>query len=201
MKSLHLIVGAFVALWLAPGHAQAQDVNQIVEKVCSKCHEMDGNSASPKYPKLAGQRKEYLLNQLNAFRDHSRKDADAHEHMWEVARSLNDESTVKLADYFSAQKPKRGTPGDPQLAAKGKAIFEFGVKTKNVPQCVLCHTKTAEGLGVFPRLAGQHAQYLVKQIKVFHTDDRPKYGVTMKAVVDRLSDAEAEQVAAYLQGL
>jgi len=162
---------------------------------------MDGNSTSPKFPKLAGQNKEYLLAQLKAFRDQSRKDADAHTYMWGISQLLDDTMTVKLVDYFSAQKPTRDTPGDAQLAAKGKVIYENGIESKKVPACVFCHGLRGVGIGIFPRLAGQHHQYLVQQIKVFHSDDRPNYARIMKSVVERLSEEEAEQVAAYLQGL
>jgi cytochrome c553 len=172
-----------------------------VVTVCSKCHGKDGNSTSPNFPKLAGQHKEYLLNQLKAFRNQSRKDPDAHTYMWGISQLLDDTKMVKLADYFSAQKPTRGTPGNAQLAAKGKVIFENGIESKKVPACVFCHTRNAEGIGIFPRLAGQHQQYLVQQIKVFHSDDRPVYARIMKSVVEKLSEEEAEQVAAFLQGL
>ncbi len=201
MKSMHLITGVLAALSLASAHAQEKDAKQTVVAVCSKCHGMDGNATSPIFPKLAGQHKEYLLAQLKAFRDQSRKDPDAHTYMWEVTRQLDDKIEVKLAEYFSAQKPARGTPGDAQLAAKGKVIYEHGVESKKVPACGFCHGQHAVGIAIFPRLAGQHHQYLVKQIKVFHGDDRPNYARRMKAVVEKLSEEEAEAVAAYLQGL
>lgn len=201
MKSIRLVVGVLAALSLASVRAQGEDVNQMVVTVCSKCHGMDGNSASPNFPKLAGQHKEYLIGQLKAFRDQSRKDPDAHTYMWGVSQQLNDPMMVKLVDYFSGQKPTRGTPGDAQSAAKGKVIFENGIEGKKVPACVLCHARNAVGIGIVPRLAGQHSRYLVQQIKVFHGDERPVYARIMKSAVERLSDEEAEQVATYLQGL
>lgn len=201
MKSMHLIAGVLAALSLASAHAQEKDAKQVVIAVCSNCHGMDGNATSPMFPKLAGQHKEYLLAQLNAFGDQSRKDPDAHTYMWEITRRLDDKMGVKLAEYFSAQKPTRGTPGDAQLAARGKVIYEHGVESKKVPACVFCHGQHAVGIGIFPRLAGQHHQYLAKQIKVFHGDDRPNNARIMKAVVERLSEEETEEVAAYLQGL
>ncbi len=201
MKSLRLLAPVFAFLSLASVHALGQDVKQLVATNCAKCHGLDGNPESPKYPKLAGQHKPYLLGQLKAFRDHSRKDPDAHSSMWEVSRQLNDDLDAKLAAYFSTQKPARGTPGDPKLAAKGKEIYERGIRSKNVPGCVLCHGRDGQGMSVFPRLAGQDAQYLLTQLKVFHTDDRPNLAVTMKPVVEKLSEHEAMQVAAYLQGL
>lgn len=201
MKSMTLIAGVLAALSLASVHAQGEDVNQMVVTVCSKCHGMDGNATSPKFPKLAGQHKEYLVAQLKAFRDQSRHDPDAHTSMMGISQLLDNEMVVKLGDYFSAQKPARGTPGDARLAAKGKVIYERGVEKTKVPACAFCHGDDAQGIAVFPRLAGQHAQYLVTQLKVFHTDDRPNLARTMKAVVQRLSEEEVEQVAAYLQGL
>ncbi len=169
--------------------------------VCSNCHGKDGNAILPNVPNLAGQHNEYLLAQLKSFRDQSRKNPDAHTYMWGISQLLDDKMTVKLADYFSAQKPTRGTPGDAQLAAKGKVIYERGIESTKVPACVFCHGLHAEGIGIFPRLAGQHQQYLVTQIRVFHSDDRPNNARIMKAVVEKLSLEEAKQVAAYLQGL
>ena len=196
-----LTAGVLSVLLLASLPAKGKDVNQVVVTVCSNCHGVDGNSIHPRYPNLAGQAKEYLTAQIKAFRDKSRKDPDAHAFMWEISRLVDDEQIVKLADYFSAQKPARGKPGDPQLAAKGKVIHERGVPSKNVPACAWCHRLDAQGTTVIPRLAGQHAEYLGAQIKEFHLASRPGLAVTMKAVVERLSDEEAKQVAAYLQGL
>ena len=201
MNSMRLIAGVLAAVSLASAHAQETDVKQMVVTVCSKCHEMDGNAILPNVPKLAGQPKQYLLAQLDAFRDRSRKDPDAHTYMWRISQLLDDNMRVKLADYFSAQKPTRGTPGDEQLAAKGKVIYERGMESTKVPACVFCHGLHGQGIGIFPRLAGQHAQYLVTQIRVFHSDDRPNNALIMKAVVERLSLEEAKAVAAYLQGL
>jgi cytochrome c553 len=201
MNSMRLIAGVLAALSLASAHAQETDAKQMVVAVCSNCHGMDGNAISPNVPKLAGQHKEYLLAQLKAYRDQSRKNQDAHTYMWGISQLLDDKMTVQLADYFSAQKPTRGTPGDAQLAAKGKVIYEHGVASTKVPACIFCHGPHAEGGETIPRLAGQHAQYLVTQIRVFHSDDRPNNALVMKAVVERISLEEAKQVAAYLQGL
>ncbi len=201
MKFIRLVLGALAALWLASVHAQGEDVATIVGTACAKCHGMDGNSTSPKIPKLAGQHKGYLLGQLKAYRDQSRKGADAHAYISGNSQKFDDTMLAKLVDHFAAQKQTRNAPGDAQLEAKGKAIFENGIASKKVPPCVLCHARGAAGMGIVPRLAGQHREYLVKQIKVFHSDDRPVYARIMKSVVKKLSDDEAEQVATYLQGL
>ncbi len=201
MNPMLLTAGVLSVLLLASLQAKGQDVKQVVVTICSNCHGVDGNSIHPRYPNLAGQAKEYLIDQLKAFRDKSRKDPDAHAFMWGIAQLIDAEQAVKLADYFSAQKPARGQPGDPQLAAQGKVIFERGVPSKKVPACAWCHREDAQGTAVIPRLAGQHAEYLEAQMKEFHLGSRPNLAMTMKAVVERLSDEEAKQVAAYIQGM
>lgn len=173
----------------------------LAVQVCSNCHGAEGNSLNPVFPRLAGQKKEYLLAQLKAFHDQTRKTAEAHDYMWGLTRNLDDKAIDELAEYFSAQRPAPGQPGDTGLAAKGKAIFEQGISARNVPACASCHGQHAEGNLIFPRLAGQHGSYLIKQIRVFHTDQRPNSGVIMQNVVTGLDDAEATSVAAYLQGL
>lgn len=200
MKLIRLILGTVAALWLAVP-AQGEDATGIVSTVCAKCHGIDGNSTSSKIPKLAGQHKGYLLGQLKDYRDQSRKGADAHAYISNARQKYDDVMLEKLVDYFAAQKLTRNAPGDAQLEAKGKAIFENGIPSKKVPSCVLCHARGAVGMGIVPRLAGQHREYLVKQIKVFHSDDRPVYARIMRSVVEKLTDEEAMHVATYLQGL
>ncbi len=133
MKFIRLVLGALAALWLASVHAQGEDVATIVGTACAKCHGMDGNSTSPKIPKLAGQHKGYLLGQLKAYRDQSRKGADAHAYISGNSQKFDDTMLAKLVDHFAAQKQTRNAPGEAQLEAKGKAIFENGIAGKKVP--------------------------------------------------------------------
>ncbi len=201
LKFGRVLTAVMTGLMLTGAQAQEQDVKKMVVDVCSNCHGVDGNATSPIFPKLAGQHKEYLLAQLKAFHDRTRKEADAHAYMWGLTRMLDNAMMEKLAAYFAAQKPTHGTAGDPQLAAKGRQIFENGIDGEQVPPCAQCHGKDAQGNQIFPRLAGQHHDYLVKQIRVFHSDDRPNNAVMMQAVVKGLTDQEADAVATYLQGL
>ena len=201
MMSMHWLAAAFTALALVAPYAQGQDANASVAASCSKCHGATGISVNPRYPNLAGQGREYLVGQLKSFRDKSRRDPDAHVFMWAVGKTLTDEQINKLADYFSSQKPAPGRPADAALAAQGKEIYERGIRNRGIPACGFCHGSQGQGTSQIPRLAGQHAGYVEAQIKVFHHDYRPGFSFTMKAVVEKLSDEEAKQVAAYLQGL
>ena len=80
------------------------------------------------------------------------------------------------------------------------AIFTGGIPSKNIPPCTTCHGPSGAGNEQFPRLAGQHADYISKQLLVFQrTDQRPE-GVVMKAVAHDLAPEDIQSVAAFLQG-
>jgi cytochrome c553 len=150
------------------------------------------------FPRLNAQTAEYLTAQLKGFREHARGETDARSYMWAIASQLDDATVKSLADYFSAQNAIPGAAGDPALMAAGQQIFEHGVPDKGVPACASCHGAQAQGAGQFPRLAGQHEAYLLRQIEVFKNGTRANAPV-MTAVAHTLSDEQAKAVAAYLQ--
>ena len=85
--------------------------------------------------------------------------------------------------------------------AAGKAIFEHGLPAQSVPPCSSCHGADGGGNANFPRLAGQHLDYLEKQLAVFQrTDERPE-GSVMKVVAHSLTPDNIKNVAAYLQSM
>ena len=91
--------------------------------------------------------------------------------------------------------------GKAERIAAGKLIFTGGVPGKGIPPCASCHGPEAEGKAAFPRLAGQHADYLVKQLTVFQrTNDRPE-GSVMKTVAHELTRENIVDVADFLQAM
>lgn len=173
----------------------------LAEQVCSNCHGIDGNSVSPNFPRLAAQQPAYVVEQLTGFRDQHRSDPAGFEYMWGLSRHLTDDQIKGLAAYFAAQPPAPNAPGKPALAARGADVFEHGVPAKEIPACATCHGPKAEGNAGFPRLAGQHADYIVKQLLVFQrTNERPE-GAVMKTVAHLLTHDNIVAVAEYLQGL
>ena len=83
----------------------------------------------------------------------------------------------------------------------GRSIFEGGLPAHNVPACSACHGNQGQGTAAAPRIAGQHLNYIVKQLIVFQrTDERPE-GAVMKAVAHELSADDVASVAAYAQSL
>ena len=170
----------------------------MAQQVCSACHGVDGNSISPNFPNLAGQTELYMISQLKEFRNHSRSDPAGFEYMWGLSRHLTDEQVSGLASYFSGQTLRPVQTGDVQVIA-GKKIFESGVPEKNIPACVSCHGDNGQGKDQTPRLAGQHADYLVKQLSVFQRTDKRPDGAVMKIIAHDLTEANKIDVAAYLQ--
>ena len=119
--------------------------------------------------------------------------------MWGFTH-LSEAQIDELAAYFSSQKAALGESGDQSLIGEGKAIFVSGLPDKGVAACVSCHGQHGEGMNQFPRLAGQHADYIVKQLLVFqsHVDQRPR-GEVMKAVCGNMSEQDMRAVAAFVE--
>jgi cytochrome c553 len=193
---LSLITISFMAPSL---QAQETDAGKFAAQVCASCHGPRGDSISPGFPKIAGQRAEYLENQLKAFRDRTRADPMAQAYMWGMTSQLSDDMVKKLAVFYSGQKPPPGKAVDPKLAQTGKAIYEGGIPGANVQACAACHGKDAEGNAVFPRLAGQHAEYLVKQLVLFKSSLREGSSAqVMHNISTGMSFEHMQTVAAYL---
>ena len=139
---------------------------------------------------------------MYGFKSHNRHDPDGFEYMWGLSRSLSDAQIKGLADYYASQTPvAQGIEGDRRRFDAGKLIYAAGVPAKTVPACAGCHGDRGQGMAAFPRLAGQHQDYLVKQLLVFQrTNQRPE-GAIMKTVVHDLTRQDIDDVAGYLQAL
>ena len=170
----------------------------LAEQVCSDCHGVTGNSINPTFPRLAGQQAWYLISELKEFRAHDRLDPEGFEYMWGISRSLTDAQIKELAAYFSAQKPGAGQPENTQLESAGKAIFSNGIPGEGVPACMACHGAEGAGSVAFPRIAGQHADYIIKQLNVFQRTDERSDATAMKVVAHNLKPEEMKAVAAYV---
>jgi cytochrome c553 len=171
----------------------------IAQQVCSACHGADGNSTSPEYPRLAGQQPEYLIAQIKGFNQHTRTDRLAQEVMAGMSRDLTEVQLSEMAVYFSRQKVKNDT-AKRDASDTGKSIYQKGLPEAGVVPCMVCHGVNAEGNSIFPRLAGQHQPYLVKQLHVFRdTHGRP--GTPMADVSKSITDADIQHLADYLSSL
>src|SRR6202035_4087013 len=173
-------LGMTLACAMLSGGLRAADVspdlgrsaNQLAETTCANCHGVSGRSTSPAFPNLAAQTVPYLQEQLHAFRNQTRADPDALSYMWGMASRLSDATIEAISAYYAAQAPSRAKTGDAKLIARGKQIFEEGVTSQGIPACATCHGPQARGNNIFPRLAGQHGDYLVRQALAIQSDLR-----------------------------
>jgi cytochrome c553 len=194
-----------ILLAAAVGPAGAQTDTAAIQKaaeekavnLCSTCHGPRGISTSPEFPILAAQRKGYLEAQIDAFRKKTRAERDAHDFMWGIAGNLDEAIIGGIAAYYAAQPPASGRHDDPALVAKGKELFDKGLSDRGIPACMSCHGANAEGVADFPRLAGQHAKYVVKQLNFIQTLVRS--APVMHGIVKDLSPTEIQALAAYVQ--
>ena len=177
--------------------ANKKTAEQIVTAVCVACHAQDGNSVISLNPKLAGQHPEYLEKQLTEFKSGKRANAV----MSGMAAALSPEDMKNLAAYFSSQKLTLGTAKTNGAGSLGEKIYRGGIAATNVPACAACHGPTGAGLPKqFPRMGGQHADYIQSQLKNFRTGERANAPMMM-TIATKMTDAEMAAVADYIQGL
>jgi cytochrome c553 len=165
--------------------------------VCASCHGADGNSGSPENPKLAGQHPEYLAKQLAEFKSGKRKNAV----MQGFAATLSDEDMRNIAAWASQQKAKPGFAKDKALVASGERIYKGGIADRNIAACAGCHSPSGAGIpSQYPRLAGQHADYIASSLKAYRDGGRTNNAI-MTGVAAKMNDREIKAVADYLAGL
>lgn len=192
-KLIAFTIGALLAT--ASAFAQ-QDPKALAGGVCSACHGPGGRSVSSVFPRLAGQQSAYMVLQLEAFRGHMRGDPNAQAYMWGMASQLSDDTIKGIADFYAAQPPVQEKVADPALLAEGDKIYNQGIAAQGVPACASCHGDKAQGAEAFPRLAGQHTDYLIAQLNGFQSGLRSNAPI-MLAVVRTLSPEQMKAVAVY----
>jgi cytochrome c553 len=177
----------------------ARSAQQLAATTCANCHGVSGRSTSPTFPNLAAQTAPYLQAQLHAFRDQTRADPDALAYMWGMASQLSDPTIEAISAYYAMQAAPPPKSGDEKLMARGKQIFEEGIAAQGIPACATCHGPQARGNNIFPRLAGQHAAYLVKQMLVIQSALRA--APVMHGVIKDLPQEQMRAVATYLESI
>ena len=171
----------------------------IVNQVCAGCHAVDGNSAAAANPKLAGLNSEYIYKQLTEFKSGARKNAI----MSGMVANLSQQDMLNLAAYYGAQQPKPATSKDQALALIGQKIYRGGVQGAGVPACASCHGAQGKGIPTqFPRLAGQHSDYVYSQLNAFRVGARANDAAKMmRSIAAKMTDADMKAVSSYIQGL
>jgi cytochrome c553 len=193
MKTL-LLCGA-VVVTIAGSDALAQTASNAQPPakvdVCAACHGADGNSTNPQYPNLAQQTARYLYLQLKDFKEGRRKDPL----MSPVAATLEQGDMLALADWFSKQKEKStGFKADP-------AKVDAGRKKADEVLCSMCHGGDFVGQNEIPREAGQHYEYVRKQLLDFKAKRRTNDAGNMTSVASTLSDEDIDNLAQFVANL
>ena len=168
---------------------------------CARCHGAGAiGPASRLVPVLHGQKAEYLTAALQAYATGNRSSGI----MQPLASDLDAESIAKLARYYAglaAPRPRAQADADLASLERGRLLATVGAPPGRVPACNACHGEA--GFATFPRLDGQHAPYLQRQLELWRrglnagTDN----GAIMAPIAARLTDAQIRDVSAYYASL
>jgi len=169
----------------------------IAKERCSACHGEDGNSVVPGFPKLAGQQASYLLREMKDYLAGKRSS----EIMQPALANLTEGELEGLAHHFAAQAPSAGEVTRPELLPLGKRIYLEGNAGNGVPACSGCHEDNGAGVGKFPRVAGQHAEYALEQLRQYASGQRNNGVRIMRTIAQRLSADESVAVVEYMSSL
>ena len=187
--------------WTGTVHAAGTvEAGQAKSATCMACHGMDGNSANPEWPALAGQHASYVVKQLKHFKAGERQNPL----MSPMAMILSDQDMEDLAAYFSSQKLRATGETEPSKLQLGQSIFRGGIPARGVPSCSGCHGPGGAGIAgaAFPQIGGQHAVYAAAQLRGYKSGSRATDpNSMMRTIASRLTDEEIDAVASYLQGM
>jgi cytochrome c553 len=203
MKKSRLFASVALALLLGATAAHAEGdpaAGKSKAAVCSACHGANGNSNNDQFPNLAGQNRTYIYQQLKHFKSGERQNAI----MAGQVANLSDQDMQDLAAYFSTLTMEVGAANE-DLADKGEHIYRGGIPAKGVPACSGCHGPAGYGNGpaAYPRISGQKAVYIAKQLKAYRSGERAGYAKAkiMQGVAHSLSDDEIQALSSYVSGL
>ncbi len=208
MNKLLLSLSALVVASVTTFSAQAQEIKGDAKSgekkiaMCIGCHGIQGYQASfpeiYKVPMISGQGAKYIVSALTAYQKGERK----HPSMRGIAASLTDQDMADLGAYYEAHGQVAGA------AAPGKAMEAGGRAAELVKKgaCVSCHgdnfSKPIDP--TYPKIAGQHKDYLFVALKAYKTDNNPNIGRSngvMAGIAKQFSNAELKELAGYVNSL
>jgi len=186
-------ITALVAFFAVSMTAHAQNVEAGKQKAeaCVACHGPNGNSQAGMFPVLAGQTDRYIYLQLKDYKEGRRKNAM----MSAIAAGLEKQDMLDLAAYFSQQKQARtGFKTEP-------ARVTAGAKKAEETLCAMCHLGGMKGQNEVPRLAGQHPDYIITQLKSFKARERTNDAGNMTSLAQTLSEEDMLNLAHWISNL
>ena len=172
-----------LAMTFVIGAALAGRAENLAVRNCTWCHGGAAQGYTPA-PRLAGQRYQYLENQLADFHAHTRDNPLSRQYMWGAAANLTPQSVRNLSMYFSTLSPQAADDGDREFVATGRTIYQEGMPDDNIVACVVCHG---------PRCGGRRPNSPTGRAAV-HLSEK-----TARAVGPRLSRRRRAADARYFQ--
>ncbi|MCA9599305.1 MAG: c-type cytochrome [Myxococcales bacterium] len=210
MQAIRLAVIVAAALVAATASAEGDPMaigKTLMEKgnakgatPCMTCHAADGaGTPGGVFPRVAGQRADYLERQLSDFASGKRDNAL----MKPIVAALSPSERSAAAAYFASLSGPSTAKAEPKLVARGEKIARFGLWGRDVPACESCHGPEGRGIGThFPPLAAQHPGYVEAQFKAFKDGTRKNDALAlMQGIAKRMSDDDVKAVAAYFASL
>jgi len=200
LKKILVITGFAVALSnLSMVHAAGDaEAGKAKSAVCAACHGVEGISAIPLNPNLAGQVPGYISSQLKAFQSGDRVNAV----MAAQVAGLTDEDMADLDAHYAAMAPKvtaSMTDEEKLLAEAGEAIYRGGFAERGISACMSCHGPAGHGIPKnYPRVSAQHKEYLEQQLFAYKKGERKGYNGIMWNIAFGLSELQIKQLAAYM---
>jgi cytochrome c553 len=167
---------------------------------CARCHGGEGRAPRSRLvPILHGQPIEFLTSALQAYAAGKRQSGI----MQPVATDLTPAALQAVAAHYGRLPPPRRetTQEDATSLERGRTLAVEGIAANGVPPCMACHG--ADALPGYPRLAGQHAEYMVGQLRLW------KSGISigtdgaaiMAPIARRLTDRQIIEASSYFATL
>jgi cytochrome c553 len=213
--SNRILAAAILVLGLSAGATFAAETHgdatagSAKAAVCVACHGLNGNSANPEWPVIAGQNAAYMRDQINRIKTGKR----VAPLMMPIVKDLTEQDIADLAAFFSTQTPT-GHEADPSYWKAGQKLYRGGDASRGIPACASCHGPVGRGVPAagFPALQAQYAVYTMKQLDGYATDARYTRDAAgksqasanapiMATIAARLTPEDRRNLASYIQGL
>lgn len=206
-KLLSLSVALVACVTFMSAHAQEVVGNaktgEAKNAMCIGCHGIVGYQASfpevHKVPKISGQSAKYIVAALNAYKKGERK----HPSMRGISQSLSDQDMADLAAFYEASGV---VPGAAALPAMPTIQADAVQKLLTKGNCISCHgaNLSAPIDPSYPKIAGQHADYLYVALKSYQIEGNAKVGRNngvMGTIAKQFSRSELKELAGFVGGL
>ena len=204
LPSLSVLLVACATVLSANAQEIKADVKAGEQKIamCIGCHGIKGYQASfpevYKVPMISGQGAGYIVSALTAYKKADRK----HPTMRGIAAGLSDQDIADVAAYYETLGKREGVPALGKAAAGNASVAELVKKGA----CASCHGESfSQPVDPgYPKIAGQHADYLFVALKAYKTQGNATWGRSngiMGGIAKQFSNAELKELANYVSAL